>query len=182
MDLRQREDADPDWAAGWALAPITVTWEGLRGGPAQKWDGWVRSQTESAAALRLRAGSGRRVVHVAVDVQDVQVVRGDAHERLGRADDDAAIAADQEGDVSGLLQDGGQVLAEQVPDDAWPGPASDRRDGVVGEVAGDREVAVVDGGEAGRLEPFEQADIAVGARVVLVARGEEPVRRGTPRT
>jgi hypothetical protein len=53
-------------------------------------------------------------------------------EGLHRPDDDAAIAADQEWPLPGLLQELGDALADEVPREAQVGPVPDRRDHVVG--------------------------------------------------
>jgi hypothetical protein len=61
----------------------------------------------------------------------VHVPPGQAREGLHRPDD-AAIAADQERYLPGLLEELGHALGDEVPRDARAGPVPDRRDHVVG--------------------------------------------------
>jgi len=114
-------------------------------------------------------GVWRSVVEITIDVEDMHVLRRDAPERLGGPDHDAAIAADQQGNVPGLLQVRRDALADTVPGDTWSKPVPDRRDRVMGKIARDRDVPVVERLASDGLQPRQQLNIAIGLSVVFTA-------------
>jgi hypothetical protein len=102
----------------------------------------------------------------------MDVVSNDPHERLRRAHHDAAVAADQERSVPRLSKAGLDALADAVPGDPGPRPAPDRGNRVMGKIAGNRDIAVVDDVAADCAESLEQPSAAIGFRVVLAAQAE----------
>ena len=64
------------------------------------------------ALTALRVGS--RGIHINIDVENVKVFPRGAREGLGGANDDAAIAADQQGNMPRLLQKRRYSLAHIV--------------------------------------------------------------------
>lgn len=111
-----------------------------------------------------------RIVEVTIDIEHVNVARRLAHERLSGAHHDAAVAADQQRNLPRLAQERDDALAHVIPGDPGPGPAPDRRDRVMGQIAGNRHVPLVDGRASGRRQSCQQMSFTIGLRVVFVAR------------
>ena len=131
----------------------------------------MRQEPHSAGCRTLATfGIRWRVVEIAIDVENMNIFRSEIHECLSRSDHDTAIAADQQRNVSRLLQIGRDTLADAVPGDPWARPTPDRRDRVVGKIAGNRDVAVIDRFTAGCFEAREQMSIAISLSVVFIAR------------
>jgi hypothetical protein len=114
-------------------------------------------------------GAWRGVIKITVEVENINVFRRYKHERLGGSHDDAAVAADQQGNLALALQVGHDVLAHAIPRDTGSRPVPDRRDRVVGKVAGDGDVPPIDRAASGCPQPLEELDFAIGLRVVFIA-------------
>jgi hypothetical protein len=124
-----------------------------------------RHRRSASALLRVRRG----VVEIAVHVEHVDSLRRSTHERLHGPHHDAAVATDQQRNMPGLLQDRPDTLADTLPGDSRSRPAPDRRDRVMRQIAGDRDVPVVERRAAGGLQPLHQLSVAVGLSVVFGA-------------
>jgi hypothetical protein len=128
----------------------------------------VSEEPDGAGGGALTARGDRcGVIEVAVDVDDVDVVCDGFLQGIGGSYDDAAVAADEEGNLSGLFQDGDELFAQEVPDDSGRGPVSDRGDRVMGQEAGYRQVSRVDGVATSAVESFDEICVAVGLGIVF---------------
>ena len=76
----------------------------------------MRQEPYGAGGRTLAAlGIRRRVVEIAIDVENMNVFRRHTLQSLSRADHNTAVAPDQQRDVRGLLQVGLNTLANAVP-------------------------------------------------------------------
>jgi hypothetical protein len=131
----------------------------------------MRQQPHRTGRRALAAfGIWRRVVEIAIDVENMNVLSRNTRECLSRSHHDAAIATDQQRDLPGLLQVWLDAIAHAFPGDPRAGPTPDRRDRVMGKIAGNRNVAVIDRSAAGRLQARQKLHIAISLSVVLVTR------------
>jgi hypothetical protein len=120
----------------------------------------------------------RSVIEITIDIENMNVFPRDAPERLSRSDHDAAIAADQERNMPRLLQVRHDPRADAVPGDPWARPVPDRRDAVMGKIAGNCDVPVIQGVAADCLEPGQQLNVTVGLSVVFAARVQRAGAKG----
>jgi hypothetical protein len=99
----------------------------------------------------------------------MNVFTGYARERLSGSDHYTAVTTDEQRYLPGFLKVGGDLCADEVPCDPRPGPTSNRRDRMMGKIAGDLNIAVVERLTAGRSQAFEQMHVAIRLGVVFIA-------------
>ena len=128
----------------------------------------MRSQTAHAAALWLRSARGR-IVEIAVDVNDVEVLGLPGFESGDGADDDAAVATDEQRNLARLLEDRRDAIANTFPGNARSRPTADGRNGMVREVTGDGDVTIVGDFATGSLETRGKFGVAIRLRVILIS-------------
>ena len=109
------------------------------------------------------------VVEIAIDVENMNISGRTVSESLSCSNHDTAIAADQQRNLPRFLEVGRDTLADAVPGNSRARPAPDWRDRVMGKIAGNRDVAVIESFTAGRLQAREQLCIAISLGVVFVA-------------
>src|SRR5882724_6318218 len=128
-------------------------------------------QQPHCQACRTLAARGiwRSVVEVTIYVENMNVLSTTTGERLSCSNHNTAIAADQQRNLSWFLQVRSDAVADAVPRDPRPRPAPDRGDRVMGKIAGNCNVAVIERFTAGGLQTCENLGVAISLRVILIA-------------
>src|ERR1700721_56957 len=117
---------------------------------------------ESPPSARARG----RIVEIPVDVNDVEILGLPGVESGDGADDDTAVATDEQRNLARLLEDRRDAIANTFPGNARSRPTADGRNGMVREVTGDGDVTIVGDFATGSLETRGKFGVAIRLRVI----------------
>src|ERR1700693_2915209 len=116
----------------------------------------------------------RGVVEITVHIEHMNMFPMDLRQRLNCSDSHAAIAPDQERDLSRFSQEWDDPLTHAVPHNPRSRPTPDWWNLVMGQIAGDRYIAFIDRIAPGCQQTLEELHIAICLSVVLA-----PGKQGT---
>ena len=112
----------------------------------------MRQEPNGARCRTLAAlGIWSSIVEITIDVENMNIFPRHARQRLSRSDNHATIAADQQRNMPRLLQVGQDTSTDTIPGDPRARPAPDRRDRVMGKIAGNHDVTLIDRFAASRF-------------------------------
>jgi len=169
-NIGRRDGRDGGWLEFRGIAPTDHRHLiGTQRRPDAKW-GVVGEEPDGTRCGALaEVGARRRIVEIAVDVNDVEILGLPGVESGDGADHDTAVATDEQRNLARLLEDRRDAIANTFPGDARTRPTADGWNGMVREVTGDGDVTIVGDFAAGGLEARSESGVAISLRVVLVA-------------
>jgi hypothetical protein len=114
-------------------------------------------------------GFRRRIVTVTINVENMHFVGRAASECLRSPNDNTAVTTDQQRNVARLLEQRNYTLDEALPDDSRTWPTSDWRNRVMWQVAGKRDIAIIEHSTTGRPQAREYLRVAISTGVIFRA-------------